>query len=76
MLIRFSGCEKDPLPPIENGTFSASSKNMGDKATLTCDSGYYVNGSNEIECQSTSLWTEPSATCEIATGKTLSQILC
>ena len=66
----FPDCELDPLPTIVNGSYDApaNGRNMGDKATLTCDPGHYINGSATIECQANRIWTLPDATCDIATG--------
>ena len=52
-----------PLPLVVNGTFSASSFEVGSLANLSCQPRFEIQGYNLIICQSNGNWTNPLGVC-------------
>ena len=48
-----------------NGTMSVTTTTFGSIITFTCDDGFYLNGSYEVECQANGTWNSLPPTCSI-----------
>ena len=58
-------CSDDP-PILENGNVDFDSRDYGEVATYTCDSGYeLVSEQNTRTCQITGEWSEEIIECEL-----------
>ena len=55
------------LPPIPNGWVDNGSDEAGSARKIVCNSGYYLQGENQIFCQETGIWSSFTGSCTINT---------
>ncbi|XP_019614492.1 PREDICTED: E-selectin-like [Branchiostoma belcheri] len=68
-------CQAVQCPTLSNpsnGGVSYSSRNYGDVATYSCNTGYSLNGFSTRTCQSSGSWSNTAPTCDAVQCSTLS----
>ena len=59
-------------PPLQNGSITGERTVYPNTMHLSCDEGFNLRGSPEIQCQTNGTWSKTSGFCE----GTLKYILC
>lgn len=63
-----NSCPRENVLNFENGAifcFGAEQNDwIGSKCTYTCNIGYYLEGDNYTECNSSITWSHPKPKCE------------
>ena len=55
------------MPTVANGWVEAGSDGAGSVRKIICNSGYNLQGDNQIVCPETGIWTSFAGTCTLAT---------
>ncbi|KAH3834482.1 hypothetical protein DPMN_107810 [Dreissena polymorpha] len=59
------------FPTTSHGTAWSTATTYGSTTTITCNTGYILNGSNTSTCGKSGLWTSTGQTCSPVGGFSL-----
>lgn len=64
MVLLFSAIDCGRPQPLQNGSITGRSSVYPNVMHLSCDEGFILRGSSEIQCQTNGTWTKTSSFCK------------